>query len=123
MKFSSSATLLLLLPGAAAFGTPPTFQQRSSALFVSPGTFYRAVELAEGRHASTVDELDVLATELEEFVGCAFEEDSTPEICDKEIQDRVDVAEILRLQIELKLRCVHYPCIGMQQEHHSDKLK
>mmetsp|Transcript_8 Transcript_8/g.14 ORF Transcript_8/g.14 Transcript_8/m.14 type:complete len:154 (-) Transcript_8:426-887(-) len=107
MKFISAATLLLSLPAAAAFGThAATFKLRSpsSALFVSPETFYRAVELAEGRHVATMNELDELATELEEFVGCKFEEDSGKEICDKEIQDRVDVAEILRLKIELQLR-------------------
>jgi hypothetical protein len=104
MKLISSATLLLLLPGAVAFGTAPAFQVRSTALFVAPDTFYRAVELAEGRHSATVDELNDLATELEEFVGCNFEEDAAPEVCEKEIQDRVDVAEILRLKIELKLR-------------------
>jgi hypothetical protein len=105
MKFISTAALLLLLPGAAAFGTAPAFQVRSTtALSVAPDTFFRAVELAEGRHSSTVDELNNLATELEEFIGCNFEEDSGQEACDKEIQDRVDVAEILRLKIELKLR-------------------
>lgn len=105
MKFVSA--LILLLPAVAAFGTAPTFTKlRSSptALSVSSETFYRAVELAEGRHACTVEELNTLATELEEFVGCKYEEDSTPEDCDKEILDRVDVAEILRLKIELKLR-------------------
>lgn len=42
-------------------------------------------------------------TELEEFVGCNFEKDNQ-DLCDKEMQDRIDVAEILRLQVELKLR-------------------
>lgn len=40
--------------------------------------------------------------ELVQFEGCIFEED--PEACKKEELDRHDVADILRLQSELKLR-------------------
>ena len=69
-------------------------------------TFYKAVQLAEqGQKEIDIVELDRLATELEQFEGCKYEEESG--FCDKEIQDRLDVAEILRLQIELQLRCVH----------------
>jgi len=68
-------------------------------------TFYTAVQKAEKAHSRIdIDEYDRLATELENFEGVAYEKDSSPELGDKEIQDRLDVAEILRLQIELQLR-------------------
>ena len=49
-------------------------------------------------------ELDRLATQLENYEGCPFEDGNDQELCDKEIQDRLDVAGVLRLKIELKLR-------------------
>jgi len=69
-------------------------------------TFYRAVQLAERgrRNDLDLDELDRLATELEQVQGCKYEPGDDDFLCDKEIQDRIDVAEILRLQIELQLR-------------------
>jgi hypothetical protein len=75
-------------------------------------TFYKAVEMASS--TSTVvdlDECDRLATELEQFendsLGCEFEKASfNPLLCEKEVQDRLDVAGILRLKIELSLRYV-----------------
>jgi hypothetical protein len=66
-------------------------------------TFYMAVQLAEaGEKKIDLDELDRLATALEQVEGCQFEEEGG--LCEKEIQDRLDVAEVLRLQIELQLR-------------------
>lgn len=66
--------------------------------------FYKAIKLAGSSSLSSRDadleDLDRLATELEQVEGCDFE----TEFCDKEIQDRLDVAEILRLRIELILR-------------------
>mmetsp|Transcript_6027 Transcript_6027/g.8652 ORF Transcript_6027/g.8652 Transcript_6027/m.8652 type:complete len:157 (+) Transcript_6027:200-670(+) len=111
MKFPSIVSLTLLgFTVTNAFTTISTnnkavFQQSSSsALFVESETFYRAVECAEGRVSCELKELDKLATELEEFVGCTYEQDSSEETCKKEIQDRMDLAEILRLRIELQLR-------------------
>jgi hypothetical protein len=67
-------------------------------------TFYQAVQLAEaGEKKLDIDELDRLATALEQVEGCQFEEEGGG-LCEKEIQDRLDVAEVLRLQIELQLR-------------------
>jgi hypothetical protein len=67
-------------------------------------TFYQAVQLAEaGEKKIDLDELDRLATALEQVEGCQFEEEGGG-LCEKEIQDRLDVAEVLRLQIELQLR-------------------
>jgi len=65
--------------------------------------FYQAVQAASigKNHGLNLDELDRLATALEDVEGCNFEDD---EFCEKEVQDRLDVAEILRLQIELQLR-------------------
>ena len=88
--------------GFTSLSKPTT---RSITLFVEPDRFYRAVDCAENGRCS-LEEMDTLATELEEFVGVAFEEDSDVDIQEKEIMDRQDVAEILRLQIELKLRYV-----------------
>jgi len=87
----------------------PVFSQYSTELkkqsfALQADNFFRAVECAENTNLCKIDELEKLATELETIVGCKFEEDSSQELCDKEIQDRKDVAEILRLQIELKLR-------------------
>ena len=42
--------------------------------------------------------------ELEDFQGCFFEENQEEELCNKEIQDRKDVADTLRLQAELHLK-------------------
>ena len=104
--------LSLALGTAAAFTTPlATTTTRHHTLFATATDvdthneqFFRAIKLAgsaslSGRDAD-LEELDKLATELENVEGCDFED----EFCDKEIQDRVDVAEILRLRIELLLR-------------------
>jgi hypothetical protein len=49
-----------------------------------------------------LDELERLAVKLEDVNECLFEKEG--ELCDKEMQDRKDVAEVLRLQSELRLR-------------------
>lgn len=104
--------LSLTLGTAAAFTTPlTTTTPRHCALFATAADvdthnqeFYRAIKLAGSSSLSSrdadLDEMDKLATELESVEGCDFED----EFCDKEIQDRADVAEILRLRIELLLR-------------------
>lgn len=67
--------------------------------------FYDAVQLASKSTSKIdIDEFERLATSLESVDGCNFEEG--PELCEKEIQDRLDVAQILRLRIELQLRYV-----------------
>jgi hypothetical protein len=50
-------------------------------------------------------ELAGLADKVEAGVdSCVFHQVDTPELCEKEIQDRKDVAEVLRMQAELQLR-------------------
>ena len=43
-------------------------------------------------------------TDLEDFQGCFFEENQEEGLREKEIQDRKDVAETLRLSAELRLK-------------------
>lgn len=116
------AILGVLAASATAFTTPSLSSvQTSSQLLrmtgVAPAdveeTFYQAVQMAEkGQQDLNLDEMDRLATELEKFKGCAYETGNPEEtisdlsLCEKEIQDRLDVAEILRMQIELQLRYV-----------------
>jgi len=107
-------SLLLLTHRIAATFTVPTKLHRSAPLFAVSAdikdTFYQAVQLAEqGEKQIDLEEFDRLATELEEYEGCRYEQDSG--FCDKEIQDRIDVAEILRMQIELQLRYV--TCVAL----------
>jgi hypothetical protein len=111
MKFSLCSLLLLIVlsqksGGGHAFISPAASHRLTStslavASAVENDAFFRAVECAEGSR-STLDELDKLASELEDVDGCKFEEGQ--EDCDKEIRDRMDVAQILRLRIELQLR-------------------
>jgi hypothetical protein len=99
--------LLLLLCQSDAFtpSTPrPLFATSLSVTTsVENDIFFRAVECAQGADASA-GELDKLARDLENVEGCKYEEGK--EACDKEIQDRMDVAQTLRLRIELQLRYV-----------------
>ena len=85
----------------------PNRQQLAVAADTLEETFYQAVKRAEKNSGSTVDidECDRLATQLEQAQGATFEQEGGA-LSDKEIQDRLDVAEILRLQIELQLRYV-----------------
>jgi hypothetical protein len=63
----------------------------------------RAVECATKFNLCNVDELERLATKLENVNECLFEEQGEA-LCDKEMEDRKDVAEVLLLQRELLLR-------------------
>jgi hypothetical protein len=112
MKFSLCSLLLLIVlsqksGGGHAFISPAASHRLTSTISLAVASavendaFFRAVECAEGSR-STLDELDKLASELEDVDGCKFEEGQ--EDCDKEIRDRMDVAQILRLRIELQLR-------------------
>ena len=65
-------------------------------------SFGRAVECAETFGLCDPDECAKLASELEDFDGCVYEDGK--ELCEKEIQDRKDVAETLRMAAELQLR-------------------
>lgn len=98
--------LLTLLSTCTAFTVPTRLRQHTPLYAVAADvedTFYQAVQLAEaGEKKVDLDELDRLATALEQVDGCQFEEEAG--LCEKEVQDRLDVAEVLRLQIELQLR-------------------
>lgn len=117
MKFTTS--LLVLLASASGFTTSPSFvslrsSPSNSHLFTSvetseaTDTFYAALKWAEKSSIKSDDlkELDRLATFLEDVDGCNFEVESVDGgmFCEKEEQDRMDVAGILRLKIELALR-------------------
>jgi len=66
--------------------------------------FHRAVDCASEPGLCDVDELLELADKLEEYDGCFFEDDSDKAACMKEKDDRLDVADLLRLEAELLLR-------------------
>uniref|UniRef100_A0A6U5PCC4 Uncharacterized protein n=1 Tax=Grammatophora oceanica TaxID=210454 RepID=A0A6U5PCC4_9STRA len=118
MKISCAALLLVFGTATAFTCTPPPASTRvrlfGTATAATPAAsdsieahneiFYQAVKKAQGGAgtltSADLKEYDRMATELENVEGCSFEE----ELCDKEIQDRMDVAEILRLKIELHLR-------------------
>lgn len=65
-------------------------------------TFYRAVECAEHIGYCDLDQMEQLIRELEEMNGNLFE--NTEELKEKEINDRQDVADVLKLQGELLCR-------------------
>eukprot|EP00560_Eucampia_antarctica_P003425 CAMPEP_0197835570 /NCGR_PEP_ID=MMETSP1437-20131217/26231_1 /TAXON_ID=49252 ORGANISM="Eucampia antarctica, Strain CCMP1452" /NCGR_SAMPLE_ID=MMETSP1437 /ASSEMBLY_ACC=CAM_ASM_001096 /LENGTH=120 /DNA_ID=CAMNT_0043441117 /DNA_START=122 /DNA_END=487 /DNA_ORIENTATION=+ len=83
--------------------TPRTTKEQSSSLFFNPKRFERAVDCANEYGMCDVNELGKLADELDKFQeNCFFEKD--PNSCKKEAGDRIDLAELLRLQSELQLR-------------------
>lgn len=101
------AFLLLLAstsPNVTAFSLPSLSMRSPTPLLASTAPdFYEAVQTAASSNTvMDLGELDRLATELENIEGCTFEDGE--ELCDKEIQDRLDVAGVLRLKIELRLR-------------------
>lgn len=112
------AVVLPPLPRVRAFLTasprsPPHHRRRRSSVLsdatATPAEtdgYFRAVECANGARSS-LEELDRLASVLEDVDGCKFEADGDEESCDREIQDRMDVAHILRLRIELQIRKDH----------------
>lgn len=68
----------------------------------------RAVDCAEHFGKCTVDDLHALADQVEQAASgstdeCLYESADDADLCDKEAADRVDVAELLRLQAELRL--------------------
>uniref|UniRef100_A0A7S0FQP5 Uncharacterized protein n=1 Tax=Minutocellus polymorphus TaxID=265543 RepID=A0A7S0FQP5_9STRA len=66
--------------------------------------FERAVECAENFGYCNLDELEALSADLEEYNGNFFEHSTDEEVLAKEVGDRKDVADILKLQSELRLR-------------------
>jgi hypothetical protein len=67
-----------------------------------PECFDRAVECSSDVDRCSVDELLKLADELESYKGAFFEDSPTLQI--KEVKDREDLADVLRLEAELQLR-------------------
>ena len=65
-------------------------------------TFERALDCAENFGVCDLDKMEELANELELLNGNYFEKDS--ELGAKEAADRKDVAEVLKMQSELRLR-------------------
>jgi hypothetical protein len=101
------ATLFLITTSilghtAIAFHVAPVHQVRSSVttLWSFPERFERAVQCSEKYGLCDVDELLALADELESYQGSFFED----ECREKEIKDRNDMADVLRLEAELVLR-------------------
>lgn len=69
--------------------------------------FGRAVECAEHFGMCDADEMATLADKLDDIEGCIYEDGvQSKDVCEKEIQDRKDVADTLRMGAELQLRCV-----------------
>ena len=108
-------SLLLLSGKATSFTLTPSRWIIHPRLLASTAAsetdrdhFYRAVEIADSIRASNskinIEELDQWATELEQVTDCPFEDAADANKCQQEIQDRLEVAQIFRLEIELKLR-------------------
>ncbi len=69
--------------------------------------FGRAIECAEHFGMCDADEMATLADKLDDIEGCVYEDGvQAKDVCEKEIQDRKDVADTLRMGAELQLRCV-----------------
>jgi hypothetical protein len=102
-------SLLAILNSALAFSvqSPRVSRQFTlSSTHHEMETFERAVECAERFGACDIDKMEQLANELDEFNGAYFEkaDGRNPAMMQKEVSDRRDVAEVLRLQGELRLR-------------------
>lgn len=119
----SKNSLLALLSFAATVGSASAFVPaapvaRHAVTSTSTSTstclsavinkdFGRAVECAERFGECDADEMVKLADKLEDIEGCVYEDGvQAKDVCDKEIQDRKDVADTLKMQAELQLRCV-----------------
>ena len=117
----SKNSLLALLSFAATVGSASAFvpsapAARHAVTSTSTSTclsavinkdFGRAVECAEHFGECDADEMVKLADKLDDIEGCVYEDGvQAKDVCDKEIQDRKDVADTLRMQAELQLRCV-----------------
>ena len=78
-------------------------QPSTTAIHIAvPENFERAVECSQSYGLCDVDELLTLAEDLESHQGAFFE--SEERLRAKEIKDRLDLAEVLRMEAELSLR-------------------
>lgn len=97
--------LFILLPTTCcAFQATivPAARPILSNLCSFPERFERAVECSQNFDKCDAEELLDLADELESYKGSFFE--TTKTLRAKEIQDREDLADVLRKEAELKLR-------------------
>lgn len=112
--------LPLFLSSVAAFTTPATTARggsiakttststlASSAVTASPPvadeeTWYEAIQLAN-RRKTDIGECERLAAQLESVGDCEFESKDS-DTCATEIADRLELAKILRLKVELQQR-------------------
>lgn len=102
MMQKKSTTSMLVGEGPM---TRSATERRSNLYESKMETFEKAVECAENFGHCDLEELEQLADELDSFNGNFFEHDADhPQLMEKEIEDRKDVAEILRLQEVLRLR-------------------
>ncbi len=105
-------TALAFLSSASAFNVQTLpfsreFSLKSTGQHSDIEIFERAVDCAEKFGACDIEHMEYLANELEEFNGNYFEKaegEKSAFMMEKEVSDRRDVAEVLRLQSELRLR-------------------
>jgi len=98
---------LAILNSSAAFSVQSIqFSRQLTLNHHGLESFERAVECAEKFGACDIEQMEELAKALEEFRGAYFESSdaSKPSMMQKEVHDRKDVAEVLRLQCELRRR-------------------
>lgn len=105
----SFLSLLAILNSAAAFSVQSirfsrqlTLKESSSSTHHELERFERAVECAEKFGTCDIEQMEELAKELDEFHGSLLTQN--PSMMKKENSDRKDVAQVLRLQTELRLR-------------------
>lgn len=133
MKFINAITLFpIVISMTSAF----TMMQKKTASMISGSmtrsniyqskieTFEKAVECAENFGYCDLEEMEQLADELESFNGNFFEhDDNNPQLMEKEIADRKDVVEILRLQEELRLRMDYLDKANLFAKDMHDEVK
>eukprot|EP01082_Thalassiosira_pseudonana_P007615 g7042.t1 g7042 contig23:1739931-1740591(+) len=95
---------VLSLPAASGFtaSLQNSVVRRSTKLHFHPEKFNRAVDCASNYGLCDVDELLNLAQDLEDYQGCFYEDGA--EACQKEIDDRHDLSNVLLLQGEMQER-------------------
>ena len=105
---AGSASAFVPAPAAAQQPvTKPSGSSTSSLSAVINKDFGRAVECAEQFGLCEAGEMVELADKLDDIEGCVYEDGvQAKDVCEKEIQDRKDVADTLRMGAELQLRCV-----------------
>ena len=106
--------LVLAVPFGSAFFIHSKPLRLDTRCFVAAGypsgmTYFedlvQAVKAATHFGMCDSDKLHELADKVEQGADtCVFEVETDQELCQKEIDDRIDVAQVLRLQAELQLR-------------------